>query len=101
VEALPPAARALGLFRKDLERLAYYLSELPALKEQLQADRFVSSFWVGVDWEDHFRNEFSEEGWQKRCEKVGEDPREDVIRVPIDPIKPQGASRTPWRGSYP
>jgi hypothetical protein len=100
-EELPPAGRAVDLFQRDLERLAYYMSELPGLKEQLQADRFVSSFWVGEDWEYHFRNEFSEEGWQKLCESLGEDPSEDAIREPIDPIKPQGASRTPWRGLVP
>jgi hypothetical protein len=101
VEALPPAARALGLFRWDLERLSYYMGELPGLKEQLQADRFVSSFWVGEDWEYYYRDEYSEKGWQKLCESLGEDPREDVIRVAIDPIKPQGASRTPWIGLVP
>jgi hypothetical protein len=48
-EELPSAGRAVGLFRRDLERLTYYLEELPGLKEQLQAERFVSSFWVGED----------------------------------------------------
>jgi hypothetical protein len=100
-EELPSAGRAVDLFRRDLERLAYYLDELPGLKEQLQAERFVSSFWVGEEWEDYPRSEFSEEEWRRLCERHGEDPGEEVIRVPIDPIKPQGATRTPWEGLVP
>src|SRR5215218_9338445 len=48
---LPPAGQAVSLFREDLERRAHYIDELPGLKEQLQAERFVWSLWIGEDWE--------------------------------------------------
>lgn len=95
---LPPAGRAVNLFRKDLERLTYYLNQLPALREQLQAERFVISFWVGEDWEYDEKSEFSAEQWKALCERYGEDPNEDIIRRPINPIGPGGASPTPWEG---
>lgn len=98
---LPPAGRAAGLFRQDLERLTYYLDELPGLKEQLQAERFVSSFWVGEGWEYYPKSEFSEEQWKKLCERYGEDPSVEELGVPIGPVQPQGASATPWEGLVP
>ena len=101
VKDLPSAGRAVSLFRRDLERLTYYLDELPGLKEQLQAERFVSSFWVGEDWDYYPKSEFSEEQWKELCERYGEDPSVEGLRIPIDPIKPQGASPTPWEGLVP
>jgi hypothetical protein len=101
VEELPPAGRAEKIFRQDLERLSYYIGELSGLKEQLQARRFVSSFWVGEDSEYYDKREFSEEQWRELCEKHGEDPSVLEIRIPIDPIKPGGASSTPWEGLVP
>ena len=101
VKELPPAGRAVRLFRQDLERLNYYLDEQPALKEQLQAERFVSSFWVGEDWDYYPKSEFSEDQWKELCERYGEDPSAEGLGIPIDPIKPQGASPTPWEGLVP
>ncbi len=98
VEGLPPAVRSEVLFRKDLERLAYYLEELPGLREQLQAKRFVSSFWVGEDFEYLDREEFSDEQWRELCERHGVDPTTKELRLPIDPIKPGGSTPEPWEG---
>lgn len=98
VEELPPAGRAVALFRQDLERLTYYLRELRGLKEQLQAERFVSSSWVGEDWDVYYKTDFSQKQWEELCERHGEDPSTEAIRVPIYPINPLGASPTPWEG---
>jgi hypothetical protein len=95
------AGRAVDLLRQDLERLTYYLDRLPGLKEQLQAERFVSSFWVGEHWEYLPKSEFSEEGWKELCESYGEDPNVKELRFSIDPIKPQGASAAPWESFIP
>nr|MBA2618138.1 hypothetical protein [Rubrobacter sp.] len=43
----------------------------------------------------------SDERWVALCEAWGEDPNEDAIRVPIDPIMPQGAGPNPWEGLVP
>jgi len=113
---LPPADRAVDLFREDLERLAQYLEELPDLREQyqvgeqLKAGRFVWWSWAGEDWdihckEDHLKvredGSVSDERWVALCEAWGEDPSEDAIRVPIDPVVPQGAGPNPWEGLVP
>ncbi len=101
VEELPAAGRAVGLFREDLERLARYVDELPSLREQLQARRFVWSSWVGEDWDYYNKSDFSEEGWRTLCGRLGEDPSEEAVRVPIDPVTPGGAGPTPWEGLVP
>ncbi len=107
---LPPAGRAADLFRADLERLAYFLDRLPKLREHLQAERFVSSIWVGEDWEyllkeDHLKvrddGSVSDERWIELCEIHGEDPNEDEIRVRMQPFVPQGAAPLPWEGLIP
>lgn len=98
IRDLPAARQAVNLFRQDLERLGHYLDELPRLKEQLQADRFVWSLWIGEEWDYYYRSEFCEKQWRKLCATHGEDPSNEVIRVPIDPIKPQGAGPVPWEG---
>jgi hypothetical protein len=101
VQELPAAGRAVDLFREDLERLTYYLNQLPGLKEQLQAERFVSSYWVGEDWEYYYKSDFSEQGWKELCEELGEDPNEEVVRLPVEPIKARGDTATPWKGLIP
>lgn len=98
IRDLPPAGQAVDLFRQDLERLSHFVDELPRLKEQLQADRFVWSLWIGEEWDYYYRSEFCEEQWRNLCATYGEDPTNEVIRVPIDPIKPQGAGPVPWEG---
>ena len=101
VRELPAAGRAIRLFREDVEWLTYYLNQLPGLKEQLQAERFVSSYWVGDNWEYYRKSDFSEEGWKELCEELGEDPNEEVVRLPVELLNFQGATATPWKGLIP
>ena len=92
VKELPAAEQAEHLFRADLDRLAYYLDEIPRLREHLQGRLYVSYSWVGDDWEEYYREEYTEEGWNEICQDFGEDPAQEAFRVPtvecvsIDPL---------------
>jgi hypothetical protein len=101
---LPPAGSAVALFRWDFETLKYYLGRLPDLSEQhqsgedLNAGRFVWSFWVGEDWDYHHKDEYDEERWRALHERFGDESSEEIIAIPIDPVLQEGAGHAPWKG---
>ena len=98
VERLPAAGQAERLFRADLDLLTYYLNQLPELREHRQGKLHVSSSWVGEDWEEYRRDEYTEEGWKEVCEEFDEDAAQEAFRVPISPYVHRGAGPTPWEG---
>jgi hypothetical protein len=98
VKELPAAEQAEPLFRADLDRLTYYLNEIPDLKEHLQGKLFVSSSWVGEDWEEYYREEYTEHDWKRVCRDFGVDSAQEAFRVPISPYIHRGAGPLPWEG---
>ena len=98
VKKLPAAEQAERLFRADLDRLTYYLDEIPDLKEHLQGKLFVSSSWVGEDWEEYYQEEYTEYDWKRVCQVFDVDPAQEAFRVPISPYVHRGAGPTPWEG---
>ncbi len=98
VKKLPAARQAEHLFRADLYRLTRYLDEIPDLREQLQGRLYAWYSWVGEDWEEHRRDEYTEEGWKQVCEDFGEDAAQEAFRVSILPYIHRGAGPTPWEG---
>jgi len=97
-ERLPASARAERLFRADFHLLTYYLNQMPELREHRQGKLYVSSSWVGEDWEEYRRDEYTEEGWKQVCEDFDEDAAQEAFRVPISPYIHRGAGPTPWEG---
>jgi len=98
VKKLPAAEQAERLLRADLRRLTYYLDEIPDLKEHLQGKLFVSSSWVGEDWEEYYREEYTEDDWKRVCQDSGVDPAQEAFRISISPYVHRGAGPTPWEG---
>ena len=98
VKGLPAARQAERLFRADLDRLTRYLDKIPDLREHLQGKLFVSSSWVGEDWEEYHREEYTEYDWKRVCQDFDVDPAQEAFRVPISPYVHRGAGPTPWEG---
>lgn len=98
VKELPAAGQVERLFRADFKRLTYYLDQIPDLREHLQGQLYASISWVGEDWEEYYRDEYTEEGWKAICQDFGEDPAQEAFRVPISPYIHHGAGPEPWEG---
>lgn len=98
MEELPAAEQTQRLFRADLKLLAHYADQISELKEHLQGELFVSSSWVGEEWEYYRRDEYTEERWQKLCEDFDVDTAQEEFRIPISPYLHHGAGPTPWEG---
>ncbi len=98
IERLAAAKRAERLFRADLDLLTFYLNQSPKLREHRQGKLYVSSSWVGDDWEEYRRDEYTEEGWKQVCEDFDEDAAQETFRVPISPYVHRGAGPAPWEG---
>jgi hypothetical protein len=98
VKELPAAGQAEALFRADLKRLTSYLDEISELKEHLQGKLYASFSWVGEDWEEHWREEYTEDDWKRVCQDFDEDPAQEAFRIPISPYIHHGAGPTPWKG---
>jgi hypothetical protein len=98
VKELPAAKRAEHLFRADLILLTYHVDQLPNLREHLQGERFVASSWVGEDWEYEHRDRYTEEEWERVCQRHGVNPAQEEFRIPISPYRHLGAEATPWEG---
>ena len=98
MEELPAAEQTQRLFRADLKLLAHYADQISELKEHLQGELFVSSSWVGEEWEYYRRDEYTEERWQKLCEDFDVDTAQEEFRIPISPYIHHGAGPAPWEG---
>jgi hypothetical protein len=98
VKELPAAGQAEAHFRADFDRLTYYLDEIPNLREHLQGELYASYLWVGEDWEEHWREEYTEDDWKRVCQDFDEDPAQEAFRIPISSYIHHGAGPTPWKG---
>jgi hypothetical protein len=98
---LPPAEQAESLFRKDLERLRWYVDWLEDMRERYQEEpeRWVSYWWHEDDWDTYYRSNFSEEGWRRLCEEADVDPAWESFVVDLKPsASPVAFGGAPWRG---
>jgi hypothetical protein len=98
---LPPVERAEPLFRKDLERLRWYVDWLEDLRERYQEEpeRWVSYWWNEGDWESYDRSDFSEDQWRRLCEEADVDPAWESFVVELEPSgSPVAFGGAPWKG---
>jgi len=98
---LPPAEQAESLFRKDLERLRWYVDWLEDMRERYQEEpeRWVSYWWHEDDWDTYYRSSFSEEEWRRLCEEANADPAWESFVVDLKPsASPVAFGGAPWRG---
>lgn len=99
--SFPPVEQAEPLFRKDLERLRWYVDWLEDLRERYQEEpvRWLSYWWHEDDWESYDRSGFSEEEWRQLCEEADVDPACESFVVDLKPSgSPVAFGGTPWRG---
>jgi hypothetical protein len=100
-EELPPAEQAEPLFRKDLERLRWYVDWLEDMRERYQEkpERWLSYWWNEGDWDTYYRSSFSEEEWRRLCEEADVDPAWESFVVDLKPSGyPVAFGGAPWRG---
>jgi hypothetical protein len=100
-EELPPAEQAESLFRKDLERLRWYVDWLEDMRERYQEkpERWLSYWWNEDDWDTYYRSSFSEEEWRQLCEEADVDPAWESFVVDLKPSgSPVAFGGAPWRG---
>lgn len=95
--SLPEAGNAAPLFLERIEALRRAVENLSHLVESAQGRRFVSTS-VYDDPVVFFRDQFSEDEWQKVCECQGEDPASDrIFATGLSTRAPIGASQAPPR----
>jgi len=101
-EELPPAEQAETLFRKDLERLRWYVDWLEDMRERYQEEKpqlWLSYWWHEGDWDTYYRSTFSEEEWRRLCEEANVDPACESFVVDLKPsASPVALGGVPWRG---
>jgi hypothetical protein len=98
---LPPAEQAESLFRRDLERLRWYVDWLEDMREryQEQPERWLSYWWHEDEWDTYYRSSFSEEEWGRLCEEANVDPAWESFVVDLKPSgTPVAFGGAPWRG---